>query len=273
MMEKPAAPKAPKETKPEAPAVAPPPYTPPAASGPSAGPGGLAIAALIVGIVAILSCFIPFWGLAIGITAVVLGIIAAKKPAGKGFGITGIVLGGLSTLINLIFIAFVVVALFAAGTVANEARQAVDESRQEAKQAETAKKDFTKGETGKFGSFEVKVNSVRRDYVPENEFSRASDGKELIVVNLTVKNTSDEAKSVSAFDFSINDNGIATSNSYVDVAPELPTGELSVGASTTGNIVYEVTKSASGLKLQYREGVFDFGSDKAYKEYDYTLAI
>ena len=272
-MEKPVAPKAPQEVKPEAPAVAPPPYTPPAAGSPSAGPGGLAIAALIVGIVAILSCFVPFWGLVVGIGAIILGVIALKKPTGKGFGITGIVLGGLSTLINLAVVAFFVIALFAAGSIANEAQQAVNESRQEASQAKTAKKDFAKGETAKFGSFEVKVNSVERNYVPENEFSRASDGKELIVVNLTVKNISDETKSVSAFDFSINNNGVSTSNSFVDVSPELPTGELSVGASATGNIVYEVEAGADGLKLQYSEGVFDFESDKAYKEYEYTLVI
>lgn len=271
-MEKSAAPKPPEEPNKEAASapVAPPPYTPPA-GGPSAGPGGLAIAALIVGIIAILSCFVPFFGFLVGAAAIVLGIIALKKPAGKGFGITGLVLGGITVVINLIFIAFFILAFAAVGDAAQRTNQAVNESQQEAKEAKSSKKDFSKGQTGLFGSYEVKVNSVQRSYVPENEFSQAGDGKELIVVNVTVKNVSDENQSVSAYDFNINENGVATSSSFVSVNPELPTGDLSKGASTTGNIVYEVTKGASGLKLQYEEGVIDLTD--GYKEYTYTLAI
>ena len=66
------------------------------------GPGkGLAIASMVVGIVAFLTGWTPFWGLAVGITAVVLGIIGLKKGGEKGLAITGIVTGGLAALTSL----------------------------------------------------------------------------------------------------------------------------------------------------------------------------
>ena len=75
------------------------PVTPvPVATGPT---NGLAIAALIVGIVAFLSGWIPFWGFIVGVAAVVLGVIALKKPGGKGMAIAGLVTGGLGALTGL----------------------------------------------------------------------------------------------------------------------------------------------------------------------------
>ena len=94
-----------------APGAVPPQY--PGYTGPSAyrqgpiaatGPGGMAIAALIVGIVAFLLCWIPFLGLVIAVVGIVLGILALRHPRGKAFGITAIVLSGLAALTGIVML-------------------------------------------------------------------------------------------------------------------------------------------------------------------------
>jgi hypothetical protein len=69
---------------------------------------GLAIAALIVGIVAGILGWIPFAGLVAGIVAIVLGVLALRKGQSKVLAIVGIVLGAGAGVVSLFFtIAFV----------------------------------------------------------------------------------------------------------------------------------------------------------------------
>ncbi|MDB5180390.1 MAG: hypothetical protein JWO54_148 [Candidatus Saccharibacteria bacterium] len=64
---------------------------------------GFAIASFVVGIVAFMSGWIPFWGVLSGSTAVVLGALALKNPASKGLAIAGIITGGLAALTSILF--------------------------------------------------------------------------------------------------------------------------------------------------------------------------
>jgi hypothetical protein len=68
---------------------------------------GVAIAALILGILTIVIGWIPVLGQGLGIAAIVCGIIGINKAnnekmAGKGIAIAGIVLGVIGLLISLI---------------------------------------------------------------------------------------------------------------------------------------------------------------------------
>lgn len=243
---------------------------------------GLAIAALITGIVAIISGWAPFWGFLVGAAAVVLGILGLKKSAHmKGMSIAGIITGGIGALWSLVItiLFFVAIATVGIGGAAlneavQEAQSSVNEQNAETKSLIDAKKDFAKGDTAKFGKFEVKVNSVTRNYVPEQSYLTPEAGKEFIVVNVTVKNLSSESEYVSDFDYKINDNGLAVSSSFFDVTPDFEAGDLSSGASQTGNIMYEVTKGETKLKLQYETTVYTFtGPDSGSKELVFTLAI
>lgn len=65
-------------------------------------PRGLAIAALILGISAAVTAWVPFLGAVLGITAVILGIIALKRRQPKAFGLTGLILGALATIGSII---------------------------------------------------------------------------------------------------------------------------------------------------------------------------
>lgn len=68
---------------------------------PPVRPKGLAVAALVVGIVAFLTGLVPVLGIVLGIGGVVLGILALLKRQSKGMGITGVVLGGIALLASL----------------------------------------------------------------------------------------------------------------------------------------------------------------------------
>lgn len=72
---------------------------------------GFAIAALVTGIVALVTGWIPFWSLLSGIAAVVLGIIGLKKVSGKGMAIAGIVTGGIGAFWGLLVTALFIIAL------------------------------------------------------------------------------------------------------------------------------------------------------------------
>jgi len=76
---------------------------------------GFAIAALVVGIIALLFSFIPCFGgaaILIGATAVVFGAVSLSRAgatkAPKGMGIAGLSLGGIAVLISIVWILFIV---------------------------------------------------------------------------------------------------------------------------------------------------------------------
>ncbi len=244
------------------------------------GATGIGIAALIVGIVGFLSGLLPIWGLIVGAVAVVLSILALKKSAGnKGFGITGLILGGIAVITNLIVTVFWILAFsFAAvGTgAALDASKTITETlsaQDKAAQSQIdAKKDFAVGEKARFGEFEVKVNSVNKNYVSSDKYSQADSGKKYILVNITVTNPSDEGVSVSSYDFKLNADGVANSTSYVSIDDEFQGGTLEKGASTSGNLIFAVKDDAKELKLQFETQVF---TPKTYKlaELTYTLGL
>jgi ABC-type Fe3+-siderophore transport system permease subunit len=72
--------------------------------------GAFAVSALVIGIVATFSSWIPIWGVLVGSTALVLGIVALKKNQNKALAITGIVTGGLATVLSLFITAVFVLA-------------------------------------------------------------------------------------------------------------------------------------------------------------------
>jgi hypothetical protein len=81
------------------------PYQPP---GPRPAQG-LAITALVLGIVALVTGWIPGWGVLVGLAAIVFGIIALAKRQGKGMAIGGIVTGVLGLLSSVLIIVFIAI--------------------------------------------------------------------------------------------------------------------------------------------------------------------
>ena len=82
-------------------------YQPPAAA---SGGSGLAIAALVLGILALVTCFTVVGGVVLGLLAIIFGIIAVRGAnrgvrTGKGMAIGGIVTGALGLVLAIVLIA------------------------------------------------------------------------------------------------------------------------------------------------------------------------
>jgi hypothetical protein len=72
-------------------------------------PNGMGIAALIVGIFALIVCWVPALGALLGIVAFVLGILGYRR-GGNGQAIAGIVLGALSGILGIVITGTTIVA-------------------------------------------------------------------------------------------------------------------------------------------------------------------
>ncbi len=240
---------------------------------------GIAIASLVVGIFAFIFGWVPFLGFAAGATAIILGVIALKKhAANKGLPVAGITTGALgalwSIILSIIFIigiAALSVGGAAASTALGTANKALSQYTAANQVLVNQKKDFNKGDTATFGNFEVKVNSVTRNYNPNDSYNTPDPGSEFIAVNITAKNVASDSQSISQYDFKINEAGNANAATFVTDAPAFDGGDLDSGASTTGNIVYQVTAGATDLKLQYTVIVYDVNS--GVKTLVYTVGL
>jgi hypothetical protein len=67
---------------------------------PQEATSGLAIAALVVGILGFFAACCPLIGLPVNITAIILGFMSINKP-GRGMAIAGLILGGIGLLLTL----------------------------------------------------------------------------------------------------------------------------------------------------------------------------
>jgi hypothetical protein len=66
---------------------------------------GMAIAALVLGILGLLASPWPFGSyvaVLLSVLAVIFGIVAVRRPIGKGMAIAGLILGGLALIISII---------------------------------------------------------------------------------------------------------------------------------------------------------------------------
>jgi hypothetical protein len=68
---------------------------------PPKGPVGFALAALLVGIGAFLLGLIPVFGALVGVTAIVLGVLALRRRQVKGMAVVGIALGSIAVIASI----------------------------------------------------------------------------------------------------------------------------------------------------------------------------
>lgn len=84
-------------------------------SNPPARRSGIVLAALVVGISAFVIGWIPILGLLLGVSGIILGILAMRRPDGRSFGLAGLVASSLAVLANLLVTIVIVVALVNSG--------------------------------------------------------------------------------------------------------------------------------------------------------------
>lgn len=85
----------------------PPPYGMPPAPGYQPAPQGkgMAIAAMVLGIVSVVLCPIPFLTIPAAVVAIILGLIARRRGPGAGLAITGVITGVVGALIGALLLA------------------------------------------------------------------------------------------------------------------------------------------------------------------------
>jgi hypothetical protein len=114
------------------PAYTPPPsaaYTPPPSSGGGGGSNGMAIAALVLGIVAVVLFFTCGLGIFAGVLALVFGFLGLGRSKasgqGKGMSLAGLVLGAIGIIGGILFI---VLVFFVGDTVSDNVDDAFGEA-------------------------------------------------------------------------------------------------------------------------------------------------
>ena len=108
---------------------------------------GFAIAALVLGILAVLSCWTVLGGILLGLAAIVLGIVGWRRArsgaaTGGGMAVTGVVLGTIGLILSVILIA-VGVSLFNSSDFKNFQACAKDAGNNQQKM-EKCQKEFNR---------------------------------------------------------------------------------------------------------------------------------
>jgi hypothetical protein len=92
------------------------------------GAKGLALAALVVGIVAFLTGLVPVFGAIVGIAAIVLAVLALRKRQPKALAVTGLALGAVAVVASVLVTAGIGAVI---GGAADEPIAAISESADE----------------------------------------------------------------------------------------------------------------------------------------------
>lgn len=95
------------------------------------------------------------------------------------------------------------------------------------------------GESGTVDGLKLTVLSAERK-TSLGEFSEAPDGKQYVVANVTLENTSDEVKPYNVFNFRIQTSGGQVLDVYFGGTNDLSSGDLTIGGKATGNVTFEV---------------------------------
>ena len=91
------------------------PTTKPTTTTPAApADNGLAIAALVLGIVSLTG-----FGLLTGIPAIIFGILALRRGMERGMSLAGLITGSIGTFFSLIFIVIMIVAIVISATTSD----------------------------------------------------------------------------------------------------------------------------------------------------------
>lgn len=144
---------------------------------------------------------------------------------------------------------------------ATEDEVAVPSVDNTAKPDDNARQDNTPhiGTATQANGLEFAVKSVDRNYIAS--YSNAKDGMEYVKVNISIKNISKDVQSYNALHFKIEDsNGsIETyANAMMAQADDsLKHGDLAIGGTKEGSIVFEVPYGDTGLKLHIYKNGFD----------------
>lgn len=210
---------------------------------------GLATAAMVLGIIAIVGSWIPFVNIVsiiLGVLAFIFGIIPLLKKKSTGKAVTGVVLGALA----------VIIGIYMTSAATESIDDAINSDTEVVGSAESdsEKTTYKVGDVIKFDDKQVTVTDLQRNWNSGNEYSQPDSGNEFVNVKVSIENNSDGQISYNTFDWKIkNSDGMITD---VDMETygldgSLESGELAPGGKVSGTLVFQAPSGDEGLALQY----------------------
>lgn len=116
------------------------------------------------------------------------------------------------------------------------------------------KTEYNVGDVIKLGARSITVGTMIRNYDSPNEYMNPPDGKEWVVVPVSIINDSDQAVSFASTDFKIQDSkGTRTYTTFImDLENQLQFGEIAPKGKAGGNLPFEVPAGDAPLKLIFK---------------------
>jgi hypothetical protein len=210
----------------------------------------MAVASLVLGLVAILFCWIPWIGILAGVIALILGIIRllkmkkSEEKKGKGMSIAGIITGVIGLAISVIIL---IIAVTTANVFINSVN---DYSNKQNNIVSSLKSSYNVGEKADIDGLMLSVTSVS-DYISTNEYYQPNAGNKFIKVNIYAENQSKEDQNISTIDFNCYADDSAVSTGYVSEDDEFTGATIATGKNVSGILYFEVPETANKIELQY----------------------
>ena len=137
-----------------------------------------------------------------------------KKKSHKGLWITvGI-------------IAFLIVVVAVAG---NSGPKKVGETNSTTNTT-AATTEFTANDVIQLDDYQLKIDKIERNWIPNNDYDRPESGKEYVLVSVTITNTGKSSISYNTYDFKLQDsNGVQKSEAFTTAENKLNSGDLAQG--------------------------------------------
>ncbi|MEG0873198.1 MAG: DUF4352 domain-containing protein [Clostridia bacterium] len=232
----------------------------------------MGISALILGVVSLSISLIPFCGI-IGLLPAIVGLVMGildiikqkKQKESKSKGIIGTVLSSLAIIyIVLGIVIFSVASNLSVTNLEGELEKEIGKEFGKEYIKDKQINEFNNVKTYKVGE-EININGAtlkitKIDKKAEINNTKASNGKEYVIVYVNILNSSSDLITYSPHDFSmLNSQGQLqniTENIELLETEMLSNGKLIPKGSVSGAIVFEEPKDASNLELLFGNDIF-----------------
>lgn len=208
------------------------------------------VVTLIMGIVALIGCWIPFLNIIsmiIAISGLIIGICSIVKFLKKKCRNCALAIIGMILSVITICLGF---------SINNSISDTFNKDSKpiSSNSSESNNNEFKVGDVISFDDKEVTVTNLTRNYNTGNQFSKPKDGKEFVKVTVEIKNKSKSDISYNTFDFKIKNSDGALQDAEAEtysLSDSLSSGQLSENGKIKGSMVFEVPKGDKNLSLKY----------------------
>lgn len=214
----------------------------------------MAVAALILGIIALCVSFFPILGV-IAIVPAILGLIFSiiamtkKNPNVKAMAITGLIISAFSIMITIFWIVMLCFIGIGSSVVDNSYENS--ELYNEQHTDDALHSMYSVNENIKLGDRVLKIEKVEKNS-GTNEYAPKKNNQ-FIFVTVSMKNTSTHDILYNCDDFSLSSNEIEYQTDYYQVKSNttFTKDDLEEGETETGVLCFEVPNDCSKFILQY----------------------